>query len=85
MTIDPPRDLEAAFRVAAAQLARAKDDKGAEQLRRWGARANAAPAAVLDELLAVARRLRRPIHCTLLRAFTDDERAAAIARAPAAP
>ena len=43
MTTDPLRDLGAAFQVAALQLERAKDDKGAEQLRRWGARANAAP------------------------------------------
>lgn len=86
MTIDPypddsPRDLAATFRVAALQQARAKDDKGAEQLRRWADRVNDTPDAVLDELLALARKLRRPVHCRLLRVFTAEEYAAAVARA----
>lgn len=86
MTTDPfgpdaPRDLAAAFAVAALQQARAKDDKGAELLRRWAGRANADPAGVLDELLALARQLRRPVHCRLLRVFTRAELSAARARA----
>ena len=85
MTIDPypddaPRDLASTFRVAALQQARAKDDKGAEQLRRWADRVNAEPGPVLDELLALARKLRRPVHCRLLRVFTVEEFAAASER-----
>lgn len=77
---DAPRDLASTFRAAALQLARAKDDKGAEQLRRWADRVNATPGPVLDELLALARLLRKPVHCRLLRIFTTAEIRAARAR-----
>lgn len=77
---DAPRDLASTFRAAALQQARLKDDKGAEQLRRWAARVNADPGPVLDELLALARQLRKPVHCRLLRVFTPEEIRAARAR-----